>query len=453
MACRVAMKIFLIFLFVFLASSAQSQPSPVEELNSRLSEFENQEIDLEKFSQEVIPFFEIFSEKSELKDLFDVSEASSKLQILSFKIIKQDFLKEKENLVPLITTLVDNLKKIYPVASPFIFKLNKYKNSIIKTIECENKKDYPDCIWEIALDSENLGEEGSRILKSLSLELSNQKIDTLKYLLLSIAENDYFKVKENTTQCRNLELFKNKELIFEDSLTSDILIKRILALEKSLNSNSQCRELVNQNFPLYAVQICERGFIESCKSAIKILKFSNVNIGSLNLVRKAFVFSGSGSENDEFKEEVNKEFLETATVKEKIFLLFKGELPSKVYYFLFALLFITVLLCCFLYFAPNFLSSFFIKKNKPEQQLKPQEDSKGYLQMTEKLDEYSTLLNIFGLNDEASNSDIKKAYRQLVKQLHPDSSDVLSQKEFERVQQAYDRLMEIRQGWFGLSKD
>ena len=70
-----------------------------------------------------------------------------------------------------------------------------------------------------------------------------------------------------------------------------------------------------------------------------------------------------------------------------------------------------------------------------------------------RLDEYSTLLSVFDLDDDATPSEIKKAYRIKMKELHPDSNIEGSKEEFEKVQAAYERLMELQKGWFGLGKD
>ena len=85
----------------------------------------------------------------------------------------------------------------------------------------------------------------------------------------------------------------------------------------------------------------------------------------------------------------------------------------------------------------------------------------GYKQMTEDDDEYTKLLATFNLDDRASESQIKKAYREAVKKHHPDkhgASGVARDSAgnvddtFQELHKTYERIMEIRGGWFGGKK-
>ncbi len=78
--------------------------------------------------------------------------------------------------------------------------------------------------------------------------------------------------------------------------------------------------------------------------------------------------------------------------------------------------------------------------------------NKGYTKTTHKDDEYTRLLSFFELSDRASEDEIKKAYRDRVKNLHPDKkfdSPNTNSDEFMEIKQAYNRIMEIRSSWFG----
>ena len=72
-------------------------------------------------------------------------------------------------------------------------------------------------------------------------------------------------------------------------------------------------------------------------------------------------------------------------------------------------------------------------------------------------DEYGRLLEFFGLSDTATETMIKKAYRDAVKKTHPDTqsaadgeatSEEEADKSFEEIQEKYERLMQMRQGRF-----
>ncbi len=80
----------------------------------------------------------------------------------------------------------------------------------------------------------------------------------------------------------------------------------------------------------------------------------------------------------------------------------------------------------------------------------------GYMHAPQATDEYSRLLALFGLDDGASKDDIKRAYRQLAKNYHPDRMQDRSPEEqaeaterFDELKRAYDRILEFQQSQFG----
>ena len=81
----------------------------------------------------------------------------------------------------------------------------------------------------------------------------------------------------------------------------------------------------------------------------------------------------------------------------------------------------------------------------------------GYLKGPVEEDEYSKLLARFGLDDSASEADIKKAYREQMKSLHPDTQQEKPPGggdgvDFMESKEVYDRIMQIRSSWFGARK-
>lgn len=80
----------------------------------------------------------------------------------------------------------------------------------------------------------------------------------------------------------------------------------------------------------------------------------------------------------------------------------------------------------------------------------------GYMHAHQAPDEYSRLLQLFGLDDRASKDEIKRAYRQLAKDYHPDRMQDKSAEEqaaaterFDELKRAYDRILEFKQSQFG----
>lgn len=79
----------------------------------------------------------------------------------------------------------------------------------------------------------------------------------------------------------------------------------------------------------------------------------------------------------------------------------------------------------------------------------------GYMRGPVEDDEYTKLLKMLDLDDEATESEIKKAYRDRVKKLHPDTKPgevSEDQSEFIELKEIYDRILQIRSSWFGVKK-
>lgn len=79
------------------------------------------------------------------------------------------------------------------------------------------------------------------------------------------------------------------------------------------------------------------------------------------------------------------------------------------------------------------------------------------VELLENEDEYTRLLALFNLSDTATENEIKRAYRNRMKQLHPDSGNseisLENSGEFRDLKHAYDRLIDIRAAWFKGRKD
>lgn len=71
------------------------------------------------------------------------------------------------------------------------------------------------------------------------------------------------------------------------------------------------------------------------------------------------------------------------------------------------------------------------------------------------LDEYSALLQVFGLGEDATEEDIKQAYRRIAKELHPDTAsgtiemdEKTRNEKFIELKATHDRILEIKKSRF-----
>ena len=135
----------------------------------------------------------------------------------------------------------------------------------------------------------------------------------------------------------------------------------------------------------------------------------------------------------------------------KMRLLLSGFYGKKYPRLLFGTIFFAVSSLLLFHYCPQLLTQ---KKPQPKQK---KAGGSGYHHVATSADEYSMLLHLLNLPEDATDKEIKYAYRMQVKELHPDRvSNILSDKErveamerFTQITEAYDRIMEIRKGWFG----
>ncbi len=149
---------------------------------------------------------------------------------------------------------------------------------------------------------------------------------------------------------------------------------------------------------------------------------------------------------------ITKEVLGTLDISSRISLFFQGRLFFWIYLVssLFVILLVSLAGLLFYFIGPDLDIGSYMESVTEKVSFK-KKTNRGYAKIVESDDEYSSLLSLFELDDNATDADIKKAYRALVKQYHPDTSDTDEREKFEKIHKAYERLLDLRKGWFGKS--
>lgn len=141
---------------------------------------------------------------------------------------------------------------------------------------------------------------------------------------------------------------------------------------------------------------------------------------------------------------------------DKLLLMFKGYYGSGVIFVFFAagLGLLIVLIVVAVMISPRVLNKMRVRRRQR------QREKSRIVQgpASETKDEYSQLLAFFGLDDSASEKQIKKAFREAVKQCHPDKQGAAGvaydaagnlDDTFQDLRKKYERILEIRGAWFG----
>ena len=459
-------------------NSTDAVDSELEEINLKIQSFDPKSVQFKDFISEATQILTKLESDDKLKESFMLGSLGSKFEDLVLASVQSLSVTGVGSSLSNVEKLIVDLKKVYPAASPLIFKVNKLVSGVKVLSACEEGINYPNCLWEIAFKSENPIEDAKRLSKRVDKELNSNSVSDLEYLLLAIVEADYFKSSESTSQCADIQKSKMISRELSSASKDEVIVKEIALLESSLGRESKCRNLVNEVFPKFVLEVCRKGFSASCMKSFQILDFVGLDTGSMASLKRSFILFASGDEQTKLAESMmTKEVFSGFSTTDRLKLVAKGEAPRGVYVLIFVIVFLPAMFFVLSSFIPivfrgkggssglplpdlnvdlsefkNFYDKL-IKKGAKGKGV--EEGDPGLFKLSEKEDEYSLLLKVFGLSEESSTSDIKQAYRDLVKQLHPDSGaiDPVSQAEFERVQLAYDRLMELRRGWFGLARD
>lgn len=163
-----------------------------------------------------------------------------------------------------------------------------------------------------------------------------------------------------------------------------------------------------------------------------------------NVLRSSIVETDGAGKAGEFTEARVAELKEAGRLpfKLKVHLLFEGYFG----------VFLPIILIASLFGVLVSGAAFLLRNVRlPRISFKRERTAPGYMKASGATDEYSRLLSMFGLDDRATEEEIKKAFRKKMKELHPDVGDISpgATEEFQRLKLAYERITQIRSSWFG----
>lgn len=408
----------------------------LEQLDSKLKDLASKSVSFSLYARQIDPLLSFLNSEARV-EYFVKHQANSVFQKRVIEKAHDSLIKSDKTLAEGIDSFVSSFSKIYPKTSLFILKLQSLLKEEQQLRDCINKKDYPKCIFEIALKKDSLLKNSTSLLELIKNGYEDQDSNSLTKLMLY-----YLEASQLLSNSREAACYKNAlSLDFSDILSlDDELVYNTLADANSIMASREtCKDYVLKNLELLSKELCMSGFEKSCFSALNLLeKFgSSGNVVSdikLNLILNS---------KDTRSTNVAKIFLDKAlfskmTFGQKIKVFISGKLPFFVYIIAFILLVLPLLLVSMYFLLPSFF--------------KKRASSHSPIKNAERLDEYSTLLEVFDLPEDATGSDIKKAYRSKMKALHPDVNKDSSQEEIDRVQEAYDRIMHLRKAWFGTDR-
>jgi hypothetical protein len=346
--------------------------------------------------------------------------------------------------------------KLFPPVSPLIHKIKKINETHQKLESCTEISNYFECISSVLLDVSELPyltglfqvkikEHGKDLIPSFDEELFYALVHHV--IFLSIGDNfcySYFAPEEYSFVMFNVP-------------SAQTAIKKVAAFIEKVPSCYVPILSALRSRTSYAI---EHANALEADNGIRYLEVLENSHDELKGIKTSIILSPSGDLRHLARKNMTGDIFSSLEFRDKIGLIVTGRLPEKFY--------ILVLVSSFFLLGFFFLSMRVYnsietvekgnpeippaKKKAKETKKVKRSNSSMNLETSDQMDEYTSLLLVFGLTDEASDADIKKAYRDVIKRLHPDSGLPVDQDKLEEIQNAHERLMELRRGWFGLSR-
>jgi hypothetical protein len=356
---------------------------------------------------------------------------------------------ESPSVIPVAT-------KIFPPVSPLIFKIRKINETHQKLETCSEVSNKYECISSVFQETSELPYLASLFLvkikdynKELIPSFEEELFYALMYhsLLLSNGEdfcNSYFDPKEYSS-------------IMFDTLSDQGTIEKIAGFIEKVPTCYVPILTTLRSRTIFAIDVAN---VLEAENGIRYLEVLENSHEELYEIKKRLILSSSSEFRNLAKRKITGDIFNSLEFKEKLRIIVTGRLQN-IFYVL--VLVSTIFLLGFFFLAMRVYNSIettdkensgiLSDKNKIKKSKKLKKSNSSFnLEESNIMDEYTALLLIFGLSDDATDSDIKKAFRDAIKRLHPDSGLPVDPDKLEEVQKAHDRLMELRGGWFGATK-
>jgi hypothetical protein len=342
--------------------------------------------------------------------------------------------------------------RLYPQANPIVFKLNKIDQIESLISSCSEGEGFF-CVLDIVLsekDSSYLNQLFINYLEKFRISNFKSFDDHIVYSLLKSFYvdkgfcNEYFSsIEQDAYIPDSKEILPNSvkkvsRLVDLVPYCKNSIISVLYTRARYFITSKKPVEVLNSLFLIRHIDQSEKNFTE-----IKKFLFESAKPPLRSVIREYFSFP----------------LLKELTFSDKLCIILFGYLPTKFYFILFLIIFLTPILFIFFYKLIDFVlhGGIFSSNNNSDKFSNTLPQGKKAISRVEsnvsnKIDEYSSLLMIFDLPDDAEDDDIKKAYREMIKKLHPDSGTEVNQEKLDEIKKAYDRLIELRKGWFGSSR-
>jgi hypothetical protein len=339
--------------------------------------------------------------------------------------------------------------QVYPSASPVIYNMRKIGRIHSQSHECVEKNNIF-CFAEIvatqndtALPQTMLTHLMGRFSKDSVSSFSEEVLYGLLAAMLLYPDQSDFCSKYFSGEHEDFRLYERLSELTE----LDTIVKMI-------EGNSQCyNELLSHVYDRMEYAVTKKHLV-STRDAFRFIRYLEQSEERFHEAKLHLAENASSPIRPVVREYLSYDIFKSLATRNKISIIFLGFMPSKFYFILLVLLLFTPLIFFLLYRISDLavVSQEALSHSVKGAFKRKSRITSQYPEGNDRVDEYTSLLTVFGLTDEATDADIKKSYREIIKKLHPDSGNIVEQKKLEDIQKAYDRLMELRRGWFGLSR-